>query len=199
MTNLTLDAVSDFLLTKFPHISNLTTWGSGEWSQAFAFDTPTDTGDGGYVIRFGLHLDDYQKDQLAARFAGPDLPIPTIIEIGLALDLHYALSIRAPGLPLIDLDESGLRRVLPAYFRALRHVDLSASSGFGLWTPDGTTPFDTWHDALLDITNDHPGAQSRLARTSRPPPTRPPPPPPHSTPATASWKNSSPTPPNHDT
>lgn len=78
MTDLTIDAVSDFPQTKFPHVSKLTPWGSGECSQASAFDTGAE----GYIVRFGQHLDDYRKDQIAARFAGPDLPIPTIIEIG---------------------------------------------------------------------------------------------------------------------
>jgi len=95
-------------------------------------------------------------------YAAPGLPVPEIIEIGSAFDGYYALSKRIEGSFLEDRDADGFARVLPSMFEALdamRAVDLSSTSGFGVWGADGNALHATWRDALLDIAVDRPTAR----------------------------------------
>ncbi|MFF0401810.1 hypothetical protein ACFYSJ_39830 [Streptomyces sp. NPDC005248] len=51
---------------------------AGAWSQAFEL-----TIDGvEVVLRIGAHGTDFAKDELAARFAGPNLPVPPVLARG---------------------------------------------------------------------------------------------------------------------
>ena len=62
--------------------------GEGAWSRCFGFQR----GDEELVIRFGNYLDDFRKDQLASAYAAPDLPIPQVLDVGIAFDGYYAIS-----------------------------------------------------------------------------------------------------------
>jgi hygromycin-B 4-O-kinase len=130
--------------------------GQGEWSRAFAFRL----GDAGYVARFGAFGDDFAKDRLAAGYASTDLPIPAVIDVGEALGGYYAISERAFGRYLDDLDGAELRATMPSLFAALdaaRFVDLSGTTGYGIWGGDGAAPYRSWRDALADVAADRPG------------------------------------------
>jgi hygromycin-B 4-O-kinase len=141
--------------------------GTGVWSKAFAFRRAG----GDYVIRFGAHLEDFAKDRLAARYAGPALPIPRVVEIGEAFGEYYAISERVTGGYIDDVDEAQMRALLPSLFAALdatRLADLSGTTGYGGWGADGTAPYPSWRAALLDVANDRPtdrihGWRERLA------------------------------------
>lgn len=146
-------AASAFLATRFSQVADVELIGGGEWSQAFSFRD----GSRELVVRFGAHVEDYQKDELAYRYAGPDLPIPRVIEIGDAFGAHYAVSERRYGEPLDQLDRAGLEASLPSILRfldTLRLADISNTSGYGMWTPDGDAPFATWRDCLLAVRDD---------------------------------------------
>ena len=127
----------------------------GEWSKAFFFRH--DRRD--YVVRFGAYLEDFAKDRLAARFSAPDLPIPRVVEIGEAFGGHYAISERLFGSYIDEVDEHQMRALLPSLFGALdamRQADLTATTGYGAWGADGTAPFATWQEFLLDVGLDRP-------------------------------------------
>ena len=84
--------------------------GGGDWSRAFSFRL-----DGrDLVARFGRYGEDFARDQQAMAFAGPDLPVPAVLETGRALGGAYAISERCFGVFLETLDASGWHRVLPA-------------------------------------------------------------------------------------
>lgn len=151
--DLEVEAVEGLLAERLGEVSGLQPLGGGEWSRAFAFRSRGRD----LVIRFGRYPEDYAKDRQAERFAGPDLPIPAVHEIGEGLGLCYAISTRGFGEPFDRLDEAGYRRVLPAVFRALdamRLADLSGTHGYGMWTPDGSAPHGTWRGYLLDVESD---------------------------------------------
>lgn len=141
--------------------------GQGEWSKAYTFCRAGAE----YVIRFSALREDFAKDRLAARYASRDLPIPRVIELGEAFGGFYAISERMPGGYLDELDEVRMRAILPSLFAALdaaRHVDLSASTGYGAWDADRTAPHTSWRAALLDVAIDRPtdrthGWRKRLA------------------------------------
>jgi len=93
------------------------------------------------------------------RFASPHLTIPRLIEVGPAFDGYYAISERAYGEFIEHRDEAAMQRLLPSLFAMLdacRGVDLSATSGFGIWGSDATAPHATWREALLNVAIDAP-------------------------------------------
>jgi hygromycin-B 4-O-kinase len=133
----------------------------GEWSHAFSFAVDDDAE---YVVRFSALDEDFRKDQLAARYATPALPIPRILELGQAFDGFYAISERARGTFVDALDVQQLQRALPSLCAAIdgmRQADVTASAGFGVWDASGRAPHASWRDALLAIGTDTTG--SRIA------------------------------------
>ena len=105
--------------------------GGGDWSRAFSLRLAGRD----LVARFGLYGEDFAQDQRAMAFAGPDLPVPEVLETGLALGGAYAISQRCYGVFLETLDEAGWRRLLPALLRALdtlRQLPAPAPAG-GSW------------------------------------------------------------------
>jgi hygromycin-B 4-O-kinase len=125
----------------------------GEWSQAFAFRQ----GGKELVVRFGVHEDDFLKDRFAGQFGRPELPVPKVLEIGEAFGAHYAISERAFGTMLDDLDKAAMRRIIPSLFAtmdAIRETDISKTTGYGMWDRSCNGQHKTWRECLLDISND---------------------------------------------
>src|SRR6266571_6875334 len=120
----------------------------GEWSAAFAFRE----GDRDLVVRFHERRDDLEKDRFAQRWVAPALRTPRMLEIGDLSVGPYGISERVVGTPLDDLDEAGMRRMLPSLFAALdamRDADLAGTRGYGLWHADGTANHASWADNLV--------------------------------------------------
>jgi hygromycin-B 4-O-kinase len=139
----------------------------GEWSRAFAFVL-----DGRQaVIRFGDHVSDFRKDQVMAARSSAALPVPAVLEIGSAGDGYFAVSERARGEPLDDLDRAGMQAVLPrllAALDAMREMSLPAARGYGMWAPDGTAPAGSWAESLLAVNQETarvPGWRAALAHS----------------------------------
>jgi hypothetical protein len=86
--------VEAFLVTRFGgDVSDVVPLGTGIWSQAFAFRRAGRD----YVIRFGMHQEDFAKDCLAARYACPVLPIPRVVALGETFGGYYAIAERVFG------------------------------------------------------------------------------------------------------
>ncbi|QUQ66418.1 phosphotransferase family protein [Kutzneria sp. CA-103260] len=132
--------------------------GAGEWSSAYALKL-----DGREVVaRFGQHGEDYAKDRRMARHRSAALPVPEFVDSGETEDGYFAITRRAYGDFLDELDGDAMNAVLPATLAMLdevRRIDVSDTTGYGPWRPDGSAPFATWADALLDIVNDEPGGR----------------------------------------
>jgi hygromycin-B 4-O-kinase len=165
---LDLVRVEAFLGARFgDDATDLARLATGVWSQAFALRRAGRD----YVIRFGAHLEDFAKDRLAARYAGPALPIPRVVELGEAFGGYYAISERVFGTYIDDVDETQMRSLLPSLFAALDAAwlaDLSGTTGYGAWDAQGAAPYASWRTALLDIASDRPtdrihGWRERLA------------------------------------
>lgn len=120
----------------------------GLWSAAFAFTE----GDRGYVVRFHDRRDDLEKDRFAERWASPSLRTAHIVEISDFRSGGLGISDLVRGTPLDDLDEEGMRRVLPSLLRTLdatREANLDGTTGYGLWHGDGNGMHATWLDNLV--------------------------------------------------
>jgi len=94
----------------------------GAWSSAWAYRA----GGEELVVRFGRAVSWYQANRMAMAFAGPDLPVPEVREVGrTASGRAYAISVRHHGRFLEDtpVEQAGaigptLTRLLVALYRA---------------------------------------------------------------------------------
>jgi hygromycin-B 4-O-kinase len=139
--------------------SELALIGEGAWSRSFGFRV----GEEALVIRFGKHVEDFQKDQFAYAYAAPALPVPRVMEIGEAFDGYYAISTRAYGVPLESLSASDWLAIVPALAAALeatRTADLSSTSGFGDWDLEGKGSHSSWSSHLLAVGEEDPNQRT---------------------------------------
>lgn len=143
----------DFLRERFGPSARITVMRPGEWSVVYSVVTT----DADLVARFGAYDEDFEKDAYAARYSSPALPIPPIIEWGPALGGFYAIAERIGGEHIDGLDETRMRRVLPALFAAqdaMRAIELPGRSGYGGWRADGRTSHANWREWLLGFFNE---------------------------------------------
>lgn len=151
-----VDAVraESFLVSRFgPGVREVRRIGYGEWSRAYAFRY----GSVDHVARFGAFVEDFEKDRRAAQYGSLALPIPAVTEIGQAFDGYYAISKRAFGDFIDNLDGVRMRATLPSLFAALdaaREVDLTGSAGYGGWDAVGMAPRHSWQATLLAVAED---------------------------------------------
>jgi hygromycin-B 4-O-kinase len=133
--------------------------GHGEWSRAFVFRQV----ERDLVVRFSAFDDDFLKDQRASAMAGSAVPIPKVVEIGQYAGGWFAISERAFGTFLEERDIAAMQQLLPCVFTtldALREIQVSMSTGYGLWRgSDGCAPFATWHAALQAMADGPPSAR----------------------------------------
>ena len=153
--NVTLDDADVFLRARFgTDAANVELLAQGAWSRAFGFTRAGRE----LVIRFGTDAEVFRKDRLAAAFGSPVLPVPEVLEIGDAFDAHYAISARARGEYLEDLDEAQWRELLPAFLAALdalRAVDIGHTDGYGGWDARGGWQ-PSWRRAMFRLSDDAP-------------------------------------------
>ena len=110
------------------------------------------------MARFGRYREDFLKDEWAMSLAGPDLPVPRVLEVGEAFGNAYAISERHVGRFLETLDEPSLCRLMPALLRALDALRLvPVSSGAGCVWRQAVTDATRWQEWLPGALIDHPG------------------------------------------
>lgn len=126
--------------------------GGGDWSRAYSFYLD----DRALVVRFGAHGEDFAKDKAAMSFASTDLPVPSVLEIGTALDGFFAISERHFGTFLEALDEPGMQRVIPALLGALdalRSIPVPATASVE-WPAEDPASHIGWRDWLVATLTD---------------------------------------------
>ncbi len=147
---------------------DVTLIGEGAWSRCFGFRHGGDD----LAIRFGKHVEDFHKDELAAAYATRDLPIPAVLAVGPAFDGYFAISQRAYGVPLENVSPDEWLHVVPGVvgvLEAMRTADISSTTGFGGWDGEGRGSHATWSSHLLAVAEHSPeqrtyGWRDRLAK-----------------------------------
>lgn len=119
-----------FLAGKYGAVEELRPLGGGAWSSAYSFSRAGHA----LVVRFGPSRDWFEADRAAASFSSPELPVPTVLEVGDAFDGAYAVSVRHYGTYLEDVrpdqsDVAGpmLASLLGALFAVPKSPDLPVS------------------------------------------------------------------------
>lgn len=135
-------------------VSGLRALAGGEFSGAFAFDTPA----GAFVVRVSpsLHAAEmFAKDEWAFRhFASPALPIPRVLAISEDHGLFFAISERTTGERIEVIppaERPALYPALLAMLDAIAAVDVSATRGYGPWSATGVGEATTWRGFLRAI------------------------------------------------
>jgi aminoglycoside phosphotransferase (APT) family kinase protein len=126
----------------------------GSWSSAWAYRAADEE----LVVRFGPQLSWYEADRMATAFAGPDLPVPEVREVGTTPSGRaYAISVRHHGRFLEDtpVEQAGaiaptLTRLLVALFRVPAGPDIPVA-----WH-QGAPPVASWREFLLAGLVDNP-------------------------------------------
>jgi hygromycin-B 4-O-kinase len=88
-----------FLADKYGPVEELRQLGGGAWSSAYSFSHAGRA----LVVRFGPGKDWFEADRAAMSFSSPELPVPTVLEVGEAFDGSYAVSVRHYGTYLEDV------------------------------------------------------------------------------------------------
>lgn len=126
----------------------------GFWSSAFAYRVD----DRELVARFGSVKSGFEADRAAMAFAGPDLPVPAVLDVGDALGGAYAISERHHGRFLEDIGVDDGPAAGPAVERllaALHAVPAEPGAPVG-WQPGEAVPGSTWRGWLIDGLVDDP-------------------------------------------
>ena len=111
------------------------------------------------MIRFGPQVSWYEADRMAMAFAGPDLPVPEVREVGSTPSGRaYAISVRHPGRFLEDTPVEQADAIAPILTRllvALYRVPAGPDTPV-VWH-QGAASTASWREFLLDGLVDDPG------------------------------------------
>jgi len=137
-------------------VTDLVTLHGGYWSSAYAYRA----GGRDLVVRFGQERDGYAMDELAARWAGPELPIPEVLAVGDALGGAFAISVRHHGQFLEDVgldDAPAAGAALEQLLGAFRAVPAPTDAPSSWFPPNEDPATSTWRHWLLDSLVDDSG------------------------------------------
>ncbi len=126
----------------------------GHWSSAFGYRV----GDRALVLRLSTISEGFAMDRAAMAFDRPHLPVPEVLEVGEALGLVYAISVRHHGrfLESVRPDEAAAAgAALQRTLDAMREVPAGPDATVDWCTPL-PGPGGTWEDWLGDGLVDDP-------------------------------------------
>ena len=123
-------------------IIDLVSLSGGFWSSAYAYYTDSQA----FVVRLSDIAEGFEIDRAAMRFSSPSLPIPNVVDVGMALGFNYAISERYYGrfIETISADEgSVVGDSLESLLAGLRMVETSEDDAVIWYNPEGSTEM-TW-------------------------------------------------------
>ena len=151
-------------------VQDFTPLKGGFWSSAYSYHVGADE----FVLRLSDMAEGFAIDAAAMRFAGPNLPVPRVVDVGEALGLNYAISTRHHGrfIETTSVEEgSNVGAALSALLAAMRAVPTAQNDGVNWYAPAGSSNA-TWRSWLSNGLVDNPenrvsGWREKLAQDSR--------------------------------
>lgn len=147
---LSTESVARLLGDRYELVTDVELLKGGMWSTAFRFDSAGRP----LVVRFGHHIEDYEKDRMAVRWSRPGLPIPDVLEIGTAFDGVFAVSERMHGDKIDELAPDRIGVAIDHLIDGLVELQEVAvpGTGFGMWAAQaGDAPHATWGGFLTSV------------------------------------------------
>ena len=147
-----VDQIGRFLAERFGPVEDVATLQGGSWSSAYSFVMGTRR----LVLRLGHHREDFEKEQIAATWNGPRLPVPNVLDVGDAFDCHFIVSQHHLGTKLADLEPSRVPEAIEGLFAVLASIRqvVLPGHGFGIWhAPHLDAPASTWSEYLCGVTD----------------------------------------------
>jgi len=171
--SLSSQTIQGMLHQRWGTISDFSPLAEGLASQAFGFRH----GVADYVLRVNQSIDGFTKDRFVYHsFAGPDLPIPEVLDIGQLDGTHaFCVSRRMPGVRLQDMDDAHLSQLIgptEELVATISAADIRGTQGFGRFDATGIGPYARWHDFLTSITDPHRFDWALAGRTAHMPTVR---------------------------
>jgi hygromycin-B 4-O-kinase len=124
----------------------------GQVARTFSFGAGSEA----FILRFNVQLGaNFEKEAFIARLLGASgIPIPPLLHHGRLGELHYAISRKAPGVPVSQLDRADVESLTPAMVEildAIHAVDVSGTAGYAVAGNDGNGLFPGWKQSLAVI------------------------------------------------
>ncbi|GLV55478.1 hypothetical protein KDH_23220 [Dictyobacter sp. S3.2.2.5] len=111
-----------------------------------------------YIIRFNkdnmLNANLPKEAYLYQKLAPAGVPIPEILATGRLGELYYAISRKAPGKMLEQLPIQEVEQLLPQAIHiidTIHHIDISDTTGYGVFDRQGKAQARSWGGALLNV------------------------------------------------
>lgn len=140
-------------------ISEFTEVAGGNVARTFSFEADGQP----YIVRFNREMGaNFAKEALIAHsFASPEIPIPEIVHLGRLRALHFAVSVKAPGVRHDLLSAEDATALIPALLDtldAIHAVDVAASAteGYGTFNDQGKGLFPSWRRSLEVVAEEEP-------------------------------------------
>ena len=134
-------------------VGQLAPLGTGHIARVFSFQA----GGQDYVIRFvSAKMDvSFKKEMFIANLlASTDIPLPAILYQGAFQDFYFAITPKAPGIPLDELPAEEYKQLIPVVMKtlaAIHQVDVSHTDKYGLFDDTGVGLFSSWQAYLLSV------------------------------------------------
>lgn len=138
-----LEQIADFLVQRHKaRVEDLAPLDGGFWSTAYSYSID----DVEYVFRLSASGDGFQADQAAQQFGSEQLPVPEVLEVGEGLGRWFAISRRAHGGFLEDVDPDDHERAGPMIDKLLATLRsaITPTDASVDWVSKDPSGSDTW-------------------------------------------------------
>ncbi|MDF2716813.1 MAG: aminoglycoside phosphotransferase [Paenibacillus sp.] len=128
-------------------ISVITPIEMGELSRVFSYRK----GDQELVIHFKSSRESLDKAKWIYDRYARVLPVPRLVEVGTLGHLHYSITEKVQGKPIITLAKEDIVRLIPELierFGAMNRIRVDDSAGYGWISPSGEASFASWTEFL---------------------------------------------------
>lgn len=109
------------------------------------------------ILRLAPELEAFEKERYASEHFSSRLPIPRLAKLGtFDENIYFAVSVRAPGDVLANLDQATVDEMLPQFIALIddiRNTQLPLPPTFGWWERSGEGLNRTWNSYLLPISS----------------------------------------------